>query len=119
MLGKEDCGEAAPWAMPMGRTRTAELGINRELREGVLEREGPLKAEGTGLLLPLPPPCRAMELACCSLNKAPAGLLMAAWEVSPGEGLGLGAAGATGNPPTPCMLGVERPEVREDIPEGV
>lgn len=103
--------------MPTGRERTAELGITRELREGVPEREGPLKAEGTGLLLPLPPPCRAMELACWSLKKA--GLLMAAWEVSPGEGLGLGAAGAAGNPPTTCMLGVERPGVREDIPEGV
>lgn len=103
----------------MGRARTAELGITRELREGVPEREGPLKAEGTGLLLPLPPPCRAMELACCSLNKAPAGLLMAAWEVGPGEGLGLGAAGITGNPLTTCMLGVERPGVREGIPEGV
>lgn len=95
--------------MPTGRARTAELGITRELREGVPEREGPLKAEGTGLLLPLPPPCRAMELACCSLKKP--GLLMVAWEESPGEGLGLGAAGATGNPPTPCMLGVERPGV--------
>lgn len=37
------------------RTTAAELGIS-EPREGVPEREGPLKAEGTGLLLPLPPP---------------------------------------------------------------
>lgn len=66
--GKLDCGEGEPWAIPTGRARTAELGITRELREGVPEREGPLNAEGTGLLLPLPPPCRAMELVCCSLK---------------------------------------------------
>lgn len=37
----------------------AEPGTTRELTDGVLERDVPLKAEGTGLLLPLllPPVC--------------------------------------------------------------
>lgn len=56
LLGREGCGEAVPWGVPIGLERTPELGITRELREGVPDLDGPLKAEGMGLLLPLPPP---------------------------------------------------------------
>lgn len=47
------------------------MGMASELREGVPEREGPLKAEGTGLLPPLFAPCPrwAIALMCCSLPK--------------------------------------------------
>lgn len=41
------------------RAACAEPGPTRELTDGVPERDVPLKAEGTGLLLPLllPPAC--------------------------------------------------------------
>lgn len=70
------------------------------------EREVPLKAEGTGLLLPLllPPLClfRAPAMTDCAC---------AGWA---GEGLGLG--------PEVEQLGItglEDPGVRDDGPEGV
>lgn len=51
-------GEAALWLRPSERARAAEFGITSELSEGVPDLDdGPLKAEGTGLLLPLPPSC--------------------------------------------------------------
>lgn len=104
--GKEGWGEAVPWGMPTGRARTPALGMTKELREGVPDLEGPLKADWMGLLLPLPPPCRAMAWACCSLKNAPAGLFMDGWLDSPELGLGLGAL---------CMFGVERPGVCEGV----
>lgn len=64
-------GEAALWLRPSERARAAELGIISELSEGVPDLDdGPLKAEGTGLLLPLPPPCWTKELEGWSLYKA-------------------------------------------------
>lgn len=75
-LGTGVCGEPAEcgWPVkPRERARAAELGIASELREGVPEREeGPLKAEGTGLLLPLLAPCPrccAITPRCCSLAR--------------------------------------------------
>lgn len=59
-LGSEAWGEAAEGPRPRERASAAVLGTTSELREGVPERDGPLKAEGTGLLLPLP--CR--DRAC-------------------------------------------------------
>lgn len=101
--------------MPRGRARTPELGMTRELREGVPDLEGPLKAEGMGLLLPLPPPCRAMAWACCSLKNTPAGLLIGDWLDNPDVGFGLGAGEVAGKLLTLCMPGVERPGVCEGV----
>lgn len=64
-------GDAALWLRPSERARAAELGITSELSEGVPDLDdGPLKAEGTGLLLPLPPPCWTTEFKGWSLYKA-------------------------------------------------
>lgn len=64
-------GEATLWLRPKERARTAELGITSELSEGVPDLDdGPLKADGTGLLLPLPPPCWTTELKGWSLYTA-------------------------------------------------
>lgn len=83
---------SAAWAGP---------GTTRELTDGVLQRDVPLKAEGTGLLLPLllPPVC---------LFSTPAAA-MAAWTW---EGLGL----------TPEQLGIiklDDPGETDGSPEGV
>lgn len=53
--GRETCGEPEGCERPKEHARTAcaEPGTTRELTDGVPEREVPLKAEGTGLLLPL------------------------------------------------------------------
>lgn len=92
-------GEAALWLRPSERARAAVLGIISELSEGVPDLDdGPLKAEGTGLLLPLPPPCWTAELKVWSLYKA--GLAVLVWDV-PEDGFGLGV-------PITC-IGVERP----------
>lgn len=54
------------------RAACAEPGTTSELTDGVLERDVPLKAEGTGLLLPLllPPACLlstpAAAMAACT-----------------------------------------------------
>lgn len=89
------------------------MGMASELREGVPEREeGPLKAEGTGLLLPLLAPCpRCWGITrCCSLPRKGVPACWAAARAE--EGLGLGACG------TPC--GVERSEAwAEEPPVGV
>lgn len=64
------------------------LGITRELRDGVADREGPLNAEATGLLL-----CRAKAgmaeapAMCCS-EAAPRGFPIYDW-VWMAEGLGV------------------------------
>lgn len=62
-LGRETCGEPDGCDSPKERAKAAcvcaEPCTTRELTDGVPEREVPLKAEGTGLLLPLllPPEC--------------------------------------------------------------
>ena len=81
-LGREPWGEAEGWERPRERARAAwaawaDPGPAREPTEGVPLREVPLKAEGTGLLLPLPPACLLRTVRCWSLNSAG---LRAAWE---------------------------------------
>lgn len=93
-LGSDTWGDPAGCGRPKERARAAcaAPGATSELTDGVPERDVPLKAEGTGLLLPLlpPPPCRPRTEA------------MAEWT---GEGLGLmpgveqlGRTGAEGGP---------------------
>lgn len=102
-LGRDTWGEPAGCDRPKERASAAcaALGTTSELTDGVPERDVPLKAEGTGLLLPLllPPACRPSTVA------------MADWA---GEGLGLMPGveqfGTTG---------AERPGVAEGGPEGV
>lgn len=102
-LGRDTWGDPAGWVRPKDRARAAcaAPGTTSELTDGVPERDVPLKAEGTGLLLPLllPPVCR------------PRTEVTADWA---GEGLGLMPGVEQFG-----MTGAEVPGVTEGGPEGV
>lgn len=108
-LERETWGAAPGCDRPRERARAAcaEPGPTRELTDGVPERDVPLKADGTGLLLPLPPPgCRLRTPAAA----------MAAWTCAEwtGEGLGLRPGVEQFG-----IAGVDDPGARDGGPEGV